>query len=175
MKIQLAPTIAMPAVGFGTNLIDDKQAELSVTQALEAGYRHIDTAEGYQNEAGVGRAIRATGVSRDDLFVTTKLWPGNPAWGHPVKDRAATFAALDQSLDNLGLDYVDLYLIHAPFAGPQRLEQWEALVQCGNKGRYGPSVSATLPRLMLKRSAQQACRSPMRIRLSCIPGAKSQT
>ena len=75
MKIQLAPTIAMPAVGFGTYLIDDKQAELSVTQALEAGYRHIDTAEGYQNEEGVGRAIRVAGISRDDLFVTTKLWP----------------------------------------------------------------------------------------------------
>ena len=135
MKIQLAPTIAMPAVGFGTYLIDDKQAELSVTQALEAGYRHIDTAEGYQNEAGVGRAIRATGVSRDDLFVTTKLWPGNPAWGHPVKDRAATLAALDQSLKKMGLDYVDLYLIHAPFAGPQRLEQWEALVALREQGK----------------------------------------
>ena len=108
MKIQLTQDIAMPAVGFGTYLIDDQQAEVSVTQALQAGYRHIDTAEGYQNEAGVGRAIRATGISRDDVFVTTKLWPGNPAWGHPVKDRAATVAALDQSLGNLKLDYVDL-------------------------------------------------------------------
>ena len=135
MEIQLTPNITMPAVGFGTYLIDDKQAEVSVTQALKAGYRHIDTAEGYQNEAGVGRAIRATGISRDDLFVTTKLWPGNSAWGHPVKDRAATFAALDQSLDNLGLDYVDLYLIHAPFAGPQRLEQWEALVALREQGK----------------------------------------
>ena len=135
MKIQLTQDIAMPAVGFGTYLIDDKQAEVSVTQALKAGYRHIDTAEGYQNEAGVGRAIRATGISRDDVFVTTKLWPGNPAWGHPVKDRAATCTALDQSLENLKLDYVDLYLIHAPFAGPQRLEQWEALIALRKQGK----------------------------------------
>ena len=135
MKIQLTQDIAMPAVGFGTYLIDNKQAEVSVTQALKAGYRHIDTAEGYQNEAGVGRAIRATGISRGDLFVTTKLWPGNPAWGHPVKDRAATFAALDQSLERLGVDYVDLYLIHAPFAGPQRLEQWEALIALREQGK----------------------------------------
>jgi 2,5-diketo-D-gluconate reductase A len=135
MNIQLTQDIAMPAVGFGTYLIDDKQAEVSVTQALKAGYRHIDTAEGYQNEAGVGRAIRATGISRDDMFVTTKLWPGNPAWGHPVKDRAATFAALDQSLENMGLDYVDLYLIHAPFAVPQRLEQWEALIALREQGK----------------------------------------
>ena len=135
MKIQLTQDIAMPAVGFGTYLIDDKQAEVSVTQALKAGYRHIDTAEGYQNESGVGRAIRATGISRDDVFVTTKLWPGNPAWGHPVKDQAATFAALDQSLKNLQLDYVDLYLIHAPFAGPQRLEQWEALIALREQGK----------------------------------------
>ena len=135
MKIQLTQDIAMPAVGFGTYLIDDQQAEFSVTQALKAGYRHIDTAEGYQNEAGVGRAIRRVGISRDDLFVTTKLWPGNPAWGHPVKDRAATFAALEQSLENLGFDYVDLYLIHAPFAGPQRLEQWEALIALREQGK----------------------------------------
>ena len=135
MKIQLTQDIAMPAVGFGTYLIDDKQAEVSVSQALKAGYRHIDTAEGYQNEEGVGRAIRAAGISRDDLFVTTKLWPGNPMWGHPVKDRAATFAALNQSLENLGLDYVDLYLIHAPFAGPQRLEQWEALIALREQGK----------------------------------------
>ena len=135
MKIQLTQDIAMPAVGFGTYLIDDKQAEVSVSQALKAGYRHIDTAEGYQNEEGVGRAIRAAGISRDDLFVTTKLWPGNPMWGHPVKDRAATFAALNQSLENLGLDYVDLYLIHAPFAGPQRLDQWEALIALREEGK----------------------------------------
>ena len=135
MKIQLTQDIAMPTVGFGTYLMDDKQAEVSVTHALKAGYRHIDTAEGYQNEAGVGRAIHATDISRDEIFVTTKLWPGNPAWGHPVKDRATTFAALEQSLENLGLDYVDLYLIHAPFAGSKRLEQWEALIALREQGK----------------------------------------
>ena len=75
MKIQLTQDIAMPAVGFGTYLIDDKQAEVSVSQANKAGYRYSDSAEGYQTEEGVGRAIRVAGISRDDLFVTTKLWP----------------------------------------------------------------------------------------------------
>lgn len=135
MRIQINDTAVIPAVGFGTYLIDDAQAEISVIEALQAGYRHIDTAEGYQNEPGVGRALRASGLGRDEVFVTTKLWPGNPAWGHPVKDYAATIAALDSSLQRLNLDYVDLYLIHAPFAGDQRLEQWQALEELRRQGK----------------------------------------
>lgn len=135
MKIQINDTAAIPAVGFDTYLIDDAQAELSVAEALQAGYRHIDTAEGYQNEAGVGRALRTFGLGRDEVFITTKLWPGNPAWGHPTKDYAATIAALDSSLHNLGLECVDLYLIHAPFARAQRLEQWQALEELRRQGK----------------------------------------
>ncbi len=135
MEIKINHTASIPAVGFGTYMIDDAQAEISVTDALQAGYRHIDTAEGYQNESGVGRALRASGLRRDEVFITTKLWPGNPAWGDPVKDYAATIAALDSSLGSLGLDYVDLYLIHAPFAGAQRLEQWQALEELRRQGK----------------------------------------
>ena len=128
----------MPAVGFGTYLIPNEETSAAVIRALDAGYRHVDTAEGYGNEAGVGEGIReaaaALGLAREDVFITTKLWPGNPAWGDPAKDATATVAALGGSLERLGMDHVDLYLVHAPFAGEERLEQWEALVDLRNRG-----------------------------------------
>lgn len=135
MQFHLNPDFSMPAVGFGTYLIKDDEADACVSTALEVGYRHIDTAEGYGNEAGVGRAIASAALPREDLFVTTKLWPGNPAWGQAAKDKTAVAAALDASLEKLGLEYVDLYLIHAPFAGEKRLEQWEALVSLREEGK----------------------------------------
>lgn len=135
MQIQIDSTVAMPAVGYGTYLIDDAQAAESVAEALNVGYRHIDTAEGYGNESGVGRAVRKSGLPRDEVFLTTKLWPGNAAWGSPIKGYADTIEALDASLDRLDMDYVDLYLIHAPFAGVQRLEQWEALEELRRQGK----------------------------------------
>ncbi len=128
----------MPAVGFGTYLIPNAETSVAVSRALHAGYRHVDTAEAYGNEEGVGEGIRdasaALGLVREDVFVTTKLWPGNPAWGQPAKSRDATVAALEASLERLGLDYVDLYLIHAPFAGDGRLDQWRALVSLRDRG-----------------------------------------
>jgi 2,5-diketo-D-gluconate reductase A len=135
MKLSLNNGAQVPAVGFGTYMIQDGQAQVCVREALKAGYRHIDTAEGYRNEAGVGRALKGSGIARDDLFVTTKLWPGRPTRGRSAKDRAATIASCDRSLSKLGLDHVDLYLIHAPFAGPQRLEQWEALLELQRQGK----------------------------------------
>lgn len=129
----------MPVVGFGTYLIPQAEAGGAVARALHAGYRHVDTAEAYRNEDGVGAGIReasgALGLARDDVFVTTKLWPGNPAWGDPVKDAGATAEALEASLRRLGMEYVDLYLIHAPFAGAGRLEQWRSLVDLRDRGR----------------------------------------
>ena len=123
----------MPYLGFGTYLIDNADVAAAVSAAIRAGYRHIDTAEGYQNEAGVGAGIRqalaSEGLARSDLFVTTKLWPGNAAWGQTPKTTASTLASLDQSLERLGLEYVDLYLIHAPFDREQRLAQWRGLVE----------------------------------------------
>ena len=135
MQMSLNHDVSMPAVGFGTYMIKDGQAQVCVRAALKAGYRHIDTAEGYRNETGVGRALKASGIARDALFVTTKLWPGRPTRGRSAKDRAATIASCDRSLSKLGLDHVDLYLIHAPFAGPQRLEQWEALLELQRQGK----------------------------------------
>jgi len=128
----LAPGVTIPTLGFGTYLIPDDQAASVVDEAIRAGYRHIDTAEIYQNEAGVGDGIRRAsqreGLSRRDLFVTTKLWPGNAAWGQTTKTTETTIESLDDSLSRLGLDYVDLYLIHAPFDYEARLAQWRGLV-----------------------------------------------
>lgn len=99
----------------------------------------IDTAEGYQNESGVGegikRALGAAGLERNEIFVTTKLWPGNPAWGQQAKTTESTVGSLEQSLQRLGLDYVDLYLIHAPFERDQRLAQWQGLVALRRQGK----------------------------------------
>lgn len=130
--------VELPSVGFGTYLIDNDDAQAVVSRALGAGYRHIDTAEGYRNEAGVGAALREAmnaGATRDDLFVTTKLWPGNPAWGQQPKTHASTLESIGASLDRLGLDHIDLYLIHGPFAAEHRLDQWRALVEARETGK----------------------------------------
>ncbi len=99
--------VEMPQLGFGVWQVPDDEAEAAVTTALEAGYRSIDTAAIYGNEEGTGKAIAASGVPREELFVTTKLW--NSDQGHD-----ATLRAFDTSLEKLGLDHVDLYLIHWP-------------------------------------------------------------
>jgi 2,5-diketo-D-gluconate reductase A len=129
----LTADVEIPYVGFGTYLIGNDDAAAAVHAASRAGYRHIDTAEGYQNEAGVGAGIRqaleSERLTRSDLFITTKLWPGNPAWGQAAKTTESTVTSLEDSLRRLGLEYVDLYLIHAPFEREQRLAQWRGLVE----------------------------------------------
>ncbi|WP_299538338.1 aldo/keto reductase [uncultured Streptomyces sp.] len=97
----------MPQLGFGVWQVPDDEAEKAVATAIEAGYRSIDTAAIYGNEAGTGKAIAASGVARDELFVTTKLWNADQGYD-------ATLRAFDASLDKLGLEQVDLYLIHWP-------------------------------------------------------------
>ena len=139
MKMSLSETIQIPMVGFGAYLINDEDAKLYVYKAIHAGYRHIDTAELYCNENGVGLAIRRgieeLGLKREELFVTTKLWPGNEAWGQSPKTYDTTIESLNDSLSRLQLDYVDLYLIHAPFPENHRLEQWRALVDSLEQGK----------------------------------------
>ncbi|MEZ3178762.1 aldo/keto reductase [Streptomyces pimonensis] len=97
----------MPQLGFGVWQVPDAEAETAVTTALEAGYRSIDTAAIYGNEEGTGRALAKSGVPREELFVTTKLWNSDQGYD-------STLRAFDTSLSKLGLEYVDLYLIHWP-------------------------------------------------------------
>lgn len=125
--------IGMPLVGFGTYQLSISQAEFCVAEALQAGFRHIDAAEGYNNEEGTGKGIKAAGVSRDDIFVTTKLFPGYKQWGAPEKTYEQTLETLKNQLKQLQLDYVDLYLIHAPLS-ELRLEQWNALIELKKSG-----------------------------------------
>ncbi|MEW2389051.1 aldo/keto reductase [Streptomyces venezuelae] len=105
--ITLNNGVEMPQLGFGVWQVPDDEAEKAVATALEAGYRSIDTAAIYGNEEGTGKAIAASGVAREDLFVTTKLWNSDQGYD-------ATLRAFDTSLEKLGLDHVDLYLIHWP-------------------------------------------------------------
>jgi 2,5-diketo-D-gluconate reductase A len=98
---------SIPQLGLGTYKLDDDNAYRVVSAALEMGYRHIDTARIYNNEKGVGKAIRESGIPRDDLYITTKLWNG---------DQPKARDAISSSLDRLGLEHVDLYLIHWPAA-----------------------------------------------------------
>ena len=118
----------IPQLGYGVFKVDPDIAADVTAQALEAGYRHIDTARIYGNEEGVGRAIAASDVPREELFVTTKLW--NDA--HSFDD---AIAACKASLERLGLDYVDLYLVHwaVPEQG-QYVEAWKALIELQKRG-----------------------------------------
>ncbi|HEX6263696.1 MAG TPA: aldo/keto reductase [Actinomycetota bacterium] len=127
--ITLANGVAMPALGLGTSPMGDRQAEETVSAALRAGYRLIDTAENYRNETGVGRGIRASGVDRDEVFVTTKL---NARW-HGEAEAQQAWA---NSAERLGLDRIDLYLIHWPNPGKDRyVEAWRGLLRLLEDGK----------------------------------------
>lgn len=127
--IQLNDGHEIPQLGFGVFRVDPDQTERIVSIALEAGYRHIDTAAVYGNEVGVGRAIAASGIPRDELFITTKLWNSD-------QGTRSAFDAIDLSLSKLGLDRVDLYLIHWPRPDLDKyLETWLALEQIRDAGK----------------------------------------
>jgi 2,5-diketo-D-gluconate reductase A len=121
--------VPIPQVGFGVWQVPDDEVEAAIATALEVGYRSIDTARIYGNEEGVGRALAATDLPREELFVTTKVW--NDDHG-----RDATLAAFDASMKRLGLDVLDLYLIHWPT--PRRdtyVDTWKALLELRETGR----------------------------------------
>lgn len=130
--------VTIPKLGLGTWFIDDDKAAEAVKAAIDLGYRHIDTAQAYGNERGVGAGIRDCGVPRGELFVTTKLDAG-------IKDYEAAKASIDNSLQTLGLDQIDLMIIHSPqpwdkFGGPDRyfegnLAAWNALGDAYEAGK----------------------------------------
>lgn len=126
--ITLHDGTTIPQLGVGVFKVGPEETERVVSDALEIGYRHIDTARIYGNEAGVGKAIKHSGLSRDELFVTTKLWNDD-------QGVATTRPALEQSLERLGLDHVDLYLIHWP--APERglaIPTWEEMIELREAG-----------------------------------------
>lgn len=131
--VTLSDGAVMPMVGFGTYLCTDKDARSVVGMALAAGYRHVDTAEFYANEKGVGDAVRESGIPRSEIYVTTKLAPGG--FGAPFRTYETTLAAFADSYQKLGLEYIDLYLIHHAFAKNERLDQWRALIELQSSGK----------------------------------------
>ncbi|PPF46859.1 oxidoreductase [Pseudoclavibacter sp. AY1F1] len=135
MPSPLSPSLTMndgvkiPQLGLGVYKVPDLEATNVVVDAIGLGYRHIDTAAFYDNEVGVGRGIRESGAHREDLFVATKVWHDR----HGFDD---TLASFDESLDKLGLDYVDLYLIHWPAPAQDRyVDTWRALERLRTEGR----------------------------------------
>jgi len=118
--VTITPGVEMPLVGLGTWQANGNDAYEAVRHALDVGYRHIDTATMYANEAAVGRAVRDSGLPRDEVFITTKLPSGNAG-----RERAT----IDASLDALGLDRVDLWLIHWPPGGRAAPQVWEQFIQ----------------------------------------------
>jgi 2,5-diketo-D-gluconate reductase A len=122
--------VTMPILGFGVFQIAEDETQAAVEAALAAGYRHLDTAASYGNEEAVGAAIAASGLPRDDLFVTTKLWIQHAPTGGVEDD---TLRAFDTSLRKLGLDHLDLYLIHQPLG--DYYSEWRAMQRLFKEGR----------------------------------------
>lgn len=121
--------VTIPQVGFGVWQVPDDEVDAAVLAALETGYRHIDTAKLYNNESGVGRALAATDLPRDEIFVTTKVWPTE----FGVQKTVESFTA---SMGRLGLDTLDLFLLHWPFPEQGRyVEAWKALQSLRDAGR----------------------------------------
>lgn len=125
-NVTLNNGVTMPILGFGVFQIPAEETQKVVEQALAAGYRHLDTAASYGNEDAVGAAIAASGIAREDLFVTTKLWTQARSGEAPVR------AAFDGSLRRLGLEYVDLYLIHQPLG--DYYSAWRAMQDLNRQG-----------------------------------------
>lgn len=128
-NVTLDDGLEIPQLGFGVFQVPPKETQRVVEQALAVGYRHVDTAAAYRNEEGVGAAVGASGIEREDVFVTTKLWNSEQGF-------VSTLQAFEASLDRLGFDYVDLYLIHWPVPSAGRfLDTWRAFEQIHAQGQ----------------------------------------
>jgi 2,5-diketo-D-gluconate reductase A len=127
--------IGIPMIGLGTWLIPNDEVEQISTSALNLGYQHIDTAQVYRNEEGIGKALAASSTPRDKIFITTKMWPGMFGQEEPFQNFKGAISACNDSLKLLQLDEIDLYLIHNPFAKENRLEQWEAMIELKKQGK----------------------------------------
>lgn len=163
--------IDIPAIGFGTwQIPEGEEAYQAVTEALKVGYTHIDTAAIYGNEKSVGRAIKDSGIARDTLFITTKLW--NTERGYDK-----TIAAFEKSLADLGLEYIDLYLIHWPANESQfenwatiNAETWKALEYLYQQGKVKAIGISNFPKEYLAKLLETATIIPAVNQIEFHPG-----
>jgi 2,5-diketo-D-gluconate reductase A len=128
-NVTLNNGVEMPVLGFGVFQIPEEETQAAVEAALATGYRHLDTAASYGNEAAVGAAIKASGITREELFITTKLWIQHAPIGSVYDDSKRSF---HDSLGRLGLDYLDLYLIHQPLG--DYYSEWRAMQDLNKEG-----------------------------------------
>ncbi|MFI1717003.1 aldo/keto reductase [Streptomyces sp. NPDC053513] len=170
IPVPTVPTVALnngveiPQLGFGVFQVPDDETAAAVTAALEAGYRSIDTAAIYGNETGVGRALAASGLPREELFVTTKLWNADQGYD-------STLRAFDDSLAKLGLDHVDLYLIHWP--APARdlyRDSWRALERLAGEGRIRAAGVSNFQPAHLRRLMDGTALTPAVNQVELHPG-----
>ena len=170
----LANGVAIPCLGFGTwQMKEGPETVAAIQKALELGYRHIDTAAYYQNERSVGQAVRASGLPREAVFVTSKVW--NTDRGYE-----STLRAFDRTMEKLGLDYLDLYLIHWP-AAANRFDNWEdingqtwrAMTELYQQGRVRAiGVSNFLPHHLEPLLKTEV--APMVNQVECNPGCQQK-
>ena len=153
----------IPQLGYGVWQVEDDVAHQVVAQALDVGYRHIDTAAAYGNEAGVGRALAESDVPREDVFVTTKLWNSDQGYD-------STLAAFDTSMGKLGLDVLDLYLIHwAMPAQDTFLDTWRAFVALQGQGRVRSIGVCNFPEEQLERLIGESGVTPVMHQIELSP------
>jgi diketogulonate reductase-like aldo/keto reductase len=160
--------VEIPQLGFGVFQVPDAETTAAVSAALEAGYRSIDTAAIYGNEAGVGAALASSGIAREDLFVTTKLWNADQGYD-------ATLRAFDASLAKLGLDHVDLYLIHWPTpARDLYRETWQAIEKLAADGRIRAAGVSNFQPAHLRRLLEGSALVPAVNQIELHPGLQQR-
>ncbi|MBD1383281.1 aldo/keto reductase [Metabacillus arenae] len=155
--------IKMPQLGFGVWQVSDEQATTAVAKAIEAGYTSIDTAMIYENEKGVGKAVRESSVPREELFITTKVWNSDQGYEN-------TLRAFDESLERLGLDYVDLYLIHWPTPQfDEYVDTYKALEKLYHDGRVKSIGVCNFEIEHLERILKECDVKPVLNQIECHP------
>ncbi len=156
--LELNNGVKMPVEGLGTFLMSPAEAESASLAALEAGYEHIDTANAYMNERAVGRAIAKSGVARDRLFVSTKLWPSVYEAGD---------AAVDGTLARLGLDYVDMLILHQPVGN--YLAAWKTMEKAYREGKVRALGLSNFPQDKIAEVIEHAEVKPQLVTVECHP------
>ncbi len=156
--LKLNNDVKMPVEGLGTFLMSPAEAEAASLAALEAGYEHIDTANAYMNEKAVGRAIAKSGVARDKLFVSTKLWPSVYEAGD---------AAIEGTLNRLGLDYVDMLILHQPVGN--YLAAWKTMEKAYKEGKVRALGLSNFPQEKIAEVIDHAEIKPQLVTVECHP------